>query len=73
MKPYWKDIPLGIIKNDQLLARCIALAELRPNFAPAFDALLKAESLELHDAWLKYYQPPQAAMVILPANRLIEG
>lgn len=49
----WRDVPVGIVKNDELLARCVSLATLRPDFIEAFGALLMAENLELYHAWEK--------------------
>jgi len=72
----WRDIPLGHIRNDALLSRCIALAKLRPDFAEAFGALLASESLELYAAWQKYYTPPEPEPSVIVYNvpsRMIDG
>ena len=71
------DLPPTVLINvmgyDDLISRCSALAKLRPDFVPALDALIEAESVELYQYWLERRKGSEVpAMIILNSN-LIEG
>lgn len=66
-----KYTPVGLIQYDALLSRCQSLAELRPDFIPAFDSLLKAEDMELWEYWRRIRPERLEVRVLRPQTQLL--